>query len=68
MTLYSVKPRFQAWLRPLVARCAEAGVTANQVTLWQAFRLAGAPAPPTLGCLSRAQPGEGVMVERIGGS
>jgi CDP-diacylglycerol--glycerol-3-phosphate 3-phosphatidyltransferase len=33
MTLYSVKPSFQALLRPLVARCAEAGVTANQVTL-----------------------------------
>lgn len=32
-TLYAVKPRFQALLRPLVARLAAAGVTANQVTL-----------------------------------
>jgi CDP-diacylglycerol--glycerol-3-phosphate 3-phosphatidyltransferase len=33
MTLYDLKPRFQALLRPLVARLAAAGVTANQVTL-----------------------------------
>lgn len=33
MTLYSLKPRFQALLRPLVRRLAGAGVTANQVTL-----------------------------------
>lgn len=33
MTLYDLKPRFQAWLRPLVRRLAAAGVTANQVTL-----------------------------------
>ena len=32
-TLYAIKPRFQALLRPLVARLAAAGVTANQVTL-----------------------------------
>lgn len=32
MTLYSLKPRFQALLRPLVRRLARAGVTANQVT------------------------------------
>lgn len=33
MSLYTLKPRFQALLRPLVARLAAAGVTANQVTL-----------------------------------
>lgn len=33
MTLYSIKPRFQALLRPLVAKLARAGFTANQVTL-----------------------------------
>jgi CDP-diacylglycerol--glycerol-3-phosphate 3-phosphatidyltransferase len=32
-TLYELKPRFQAMLRPLVARLAVAGVTANQVTI-----------------------------------
>lgn len=32
-TLYDIKPRFQALLRPLVRRLATAGVTANQVTL-----------------------------------
>src|SRR3954451_10665899 len=31
-TLYSVKPRFQALLRPLVRNIAAAGITANQVT------------------------------------
>ncbi len=33
MTLYELKPRFQALLRPLVIRLAQAGVTANQVTV-----------------------------------
>jgi CDP-diacylglycerol--glycerol-3-phosphate 3-phosphatidyltransferase len=33
LTLYAIKPRFQALLRPLVARLAAAGVTANQVTV-----------------------------------
>ena len=33
MTLYALKPRFQGLLRPLVARLAAAGVTANQVTV-----------------------------------
>lgn len=33
MTLYSLKPRFQALLRPLVAWLADIGVTANQVTV-----------------------------------
>jgi len=32
-TLYALKPRFQELLRPLVARLAAAGVTANQVTM-----------------------------------
>lgn len=32
MTLYDLKPRFQALLRPMVGRLAAAGVTANQVT------------------------------------
>ena len=52
-TLYDLKPRFQALLRPLVRRLAALGVTANQVTVltlvlslscglllaWQAERL-----------------------------
>ena len=33
MSLYQLKPRFQALLRPLVVGLANAGVTANQVTL-----------------------------------
>lgn len=33
MTLYELKPRFQALLRPLVRALADGGVTANQVTL-----------------------------------
>ncbi|MFZ3119997.1 MAG: CDP-alcohol phosphatidyltransferase family protein [Variovorax sp.] len=33
MTIYELKPRFQALLRPLVVRLHAAGVTANQVTL-----------------------------------
>lgn len=33
MTLYELKPRFQALLRPLVQDLARRGVTANQVTL-----------------------------------
>ena len=36
-TLYSMKPRFQAVLRPLVAWMADAGVSANQVTLLAAI-------------------------------
>jgi CDP-diacylglycerol---glycerol-3-phosphate 3-phosphatidyltransferase len=32
-TLYQLKPRFQGVLRPLVARLAAVGVTANQVTI-----------------------------------
>jgi CDP-diacylglycerol---glycerol-3-phosphate 3-phosphatidyltransferase len=33
VTLYALKPRFQGLLRPFVARLADAGVTANQVTI-----------------------------------
>ena len=33
MSIYALKPRFQALLRPLVAALAQAGVTANQVTV-----------------------------------
>jgi CDP-diacylglycerol---glycerol-3-phosphate 3-phosphatidyltransferase len=33
MTLYALKPRFQAILRPLTGTLARAGVTANQVTI-----------------------------------
>ena len=33
MTIYDLKPRFQAWLRPLARALAARGVTANQVTL-----------------------------------
>jgi len=32
-SIYDIKPKFQAFLRPLCARLAGAGVTANQVTL-----------------------------------
>lgn len=37
ITLYDVKPKFQALLRPLTKRLAIMGVTANQVTLFAAF-------------------------------
>lgn len=33
ISIYQLKPRFQALLRPLVARFAAIGITANQVTL-----------------------------------
>jgi CDP-diacylglycerol--glycerol-3-phosphate 3-phosphatidyltransferase len=33
ITLYDVKPKFQSLLRPVAARLAHAGVTANQVTV-----------------------------------
>lgn len=32
MTLYDLKPAFQNLLRPIVGRCAAAGITPNQVT------------------------------------
>ena len=32
-TVYALKPRFQAALRPFVGRLAAAGITANQVTV-----------------------------------
>jgi len=34
LSIYALKPRFQALLRPAVARLHAAGVTANQVTLF----------------------------------
>ena len=34
MSIYALKPRFQALLRPLVGVLARAGVTANQVTIF----------------------------------
>jgi len=37
MSIYGAKPKFQALLRPLVARLAGWGVTANQVTLFAAI-------------------------------
>lgn len=37
MTIYDLKPRFQALLRPLVRRLYGWGVTANQVTLCACF-------------------------------
>ncbi|HEY7683736.1 MAG TPA: CDP-alcohol phosphatidyltransferase family protein [Gemmatimonadales bacterium] len=49
-SIYDLKPRFQALLRPLVGRLAAAGVTANQITvlalllsLGTGFALAGSP-------------------------
>jgi CDP-diacylglycerol--glycerol-3-phosphate 3-phosphatidyltransferase len=33
VTLYTLKPRFQGLLRPLVGRMAQLGITANQVTI-----------------------------------
>ena len=33
ITLYTLKPKFQALPRPLVGRIAAAGITANQVTI-----------------------------------
>src|SRR5688572_15341028 len=33
ITIYELKPRFQQWLRPLARALANAGITANQVTL-----------------------------------
>jgi CDP-diacylglycerol---glycerol-3-phosphate 3-phosphatidyltransferase len=44
MTLYALKPRFQGLLRPLVARLAAAGVTANQVTVTAALGSVGVAA------------------------
>ena len=41
MTLYALKPRFQGLLRPLVARLAAMGVTANQVTVGAALGSVG---------------------------
>lgn len=37
ISVYQLKPRFQALLRPLVANLARAGITANAVTLFAAL-------------------------------
>ncbi|HRE21671.1 MAG TPA: CDP-alcohol phosphatidyltransferase family protein [Rhabdaerophilum sp.] len=50
MTLYDLKPRFQALLRPVADRLASAGITANQVTL------AAAIGSAMLGALLAAAP------------
>lgn len=34
MTIYDLKPKFQALLRPIVKNLASKGYTANQVTIW----------------------------------
>ncbi len=36
-SIYDIKPRFQALLRPLIGLLAKAGVTANQVTIFAAI-------------------------------
>ncbi len=50
-SIYDLKPRFQALLRPLTRRLAAAGVTANQVTVFAAL-LSGA-----VGVALAARPG-----------
>jgi len=50
-TIYDLKPRFQNLLRPLTEKLAEAGVTANQVTI------AAAVLSALAGGLVAAQPG-----------
>jgi CDP-diacylglycerol--glycerol-3-phosphate 3-phosphatidyltransferase len=55
-TLYDIKPRFQALLRPLVRSLAAAGVTANQVTL------AAAGLSLVVGALLAWCPGSQVML------
>ena len=54
MTLYDLKPKFQALLRPLVAALAGAGVTANQVTLAAAAISVGVGAFVTINSESRS--------------
>jgi CDP-diacylglycerol--glycerol-3-phosphate 3-phosphatidyltransferase len=49
-TLYDVKPKFQALLRPLTATLANRGITANQVTI------AAALLSIAMGCLLAALP------------
>ncbi len=60
-TLYDIKPLFQALLRPLVARLAAAGVTANQVTFGAAvLSLVG-------GALCLVVPGNRLILGMIAG-
>lgn len=37
ISIYQLKPRFQSFLRPLVCKCASAGITANSVTFAAMF-------------------------------
>lgn len=53
-TLYDIKPAFQARLRPLTARLASAGVTANQVTVAAALLSIAAGAAIAFGHDNRA--------------
>ncbi len=53
VTLYALKPRFQALLRPFVARLAVSGITANQVTIAAAC---GSLAIGLLVAIARGQP------------
>ena len=48
LTIYQLKPAFQGLLRPLVARLAALGVTANAVTLLAMHRLGAGPLLLTL--------------------
>jgi len=53
-SIYQIKPRFQALLRPLVGRLAGAGVTANQVTVAAAaMSIAGGVVIATYGATAR---------------
>jgi len=40
VSIYALKPRFQALLRPLAAALPRSGVAANQVTVWMFVRMA----------------------------
>jgi CDP-diacylglycerol--glycerol-3-phosphate 3-phosphatidyltransferase len=53
MSIYDLKPRFQALLRPLVGRLAGVGVTANQVTLAAAVGSGAVGVAVALGPLPR---------------
>ena len=51
-SVYDIKPRFQALLRPLVVRMARAGITANQVTI--AAALVSIAVGLLIGCTANA--------------
>ena len=52
MSIYALKPKFQALLRPLVAAMYAAGITANQVTLFACLISIAIGAALTFGALS----------------